>query len=326
VAKKAEPAPEVDIDLTDTAVRYLTIHGYRRAYRMVGQGPALLLIHGIGDTSRSWQPLMPELGRSYTVVAPDLLGHGDSDKPRADYSVAAYANGMRDLLDVLGIDRVTVVGHSLGGGVAAQFAYQYPQRCERIVLVASGGAGREVTPFLRMAAAPLAELALPPLHWPISRFFGSLGLEFLRRIGHDLGRDATELLRVFDGLPDGSARGAFTRTLRSVVDWRGQVVTMMDRSYLVAGVPMLLVWGTHDAVIPVEHAVRAHAAMPGSRLELFDEAGHFPHHVDPERFLTLLRTFIDDTPPAQYEHERWREALRQGAPASPETVDQSPAG
>ena len=113
--------------------------------------PALLLIHGIGDSSDTWRPVLQALARTHTVIAPDLLGHGRSEKPRADYSVAAYANGMRDLLSVLEIDRVTVVGHSLGGGVAAQFAYQFPDRCERLVLVDSGGVGRSVSPLLRLA-------------------------------------------------------------------------------------------------------------------------------------------------------------------------------
>lgn len=99
----------------DVPLRHRVIHGYRRAYRMAGSGPAILLIHGIGDSSATWADLIPELARNHTVIAPDLLGHGASDKPRADYSVAAYANGIRDLLGVLGIERATLVGHSLGG-------------------------------------------------------------------------------------------------------------------------------------------------------------------------------------------------------------------
>jgi pimeloyl-ACP methyl ester carboxylesterase len=295
-----------------TETRFFTIHGYRRAYRMMGSGPAILLLHGIGDTSESWVPLMPALAAHHTVIAPDLLGHGESDKPRADYSVAAYANGMRDLLSVLDVDRATVVGHSLGGGVAAQLAYQHPERCDRLVLVASGGVGREVTPVLRLATAPLAELALPPLGWPLPRLGGLVLLDVLRRLGTDLGRDADELRRVFDGLPDGASRAAFTRTLRSVVDWKGQVVTMLDRCYLAEAMPTLLVWGAHDGVIPVDHAHRAYEAMPGSRLEIFDDAGHFPHHADPDRFLDVLGDFIAANAPADHEPERWRELLRTG--------------
>jgi len=296
-----------------TKVRFRTVHGHRRAYRLMGSGPAVLLLHGIGDSSQTWVPLMEDLARDFTVLAPDLLGHGDSDKPRADYSVAAYANGMRDLMEVLGIDSATIVGHSLGGGVAAQLAYQYPERCDRLVLVATGGVSRAVNPFLRIASAPLAEVVLPTLQWPAGRLVGTALIEALRWTGTDLGVDADELKRVFDRLPDRDSRGAFTRTLRSVVDPGGQVVTMLDRAYLAESVPVLLVWGDRDGVIPVSHGHRAHRRMPWSRLSIFEGAGHFPHSADPERFLRELREFVAGTEPASFDRERWRSKLRAGA-------------
>jgi len=298
----------------DTSIKHVTIHGHKRAYRMCGSGPALLLLHGIADNSAAWEPLMPALAERFTVIAPDLLGHGASDKPRADYSVAAYANGMRDLLTVLGIEHATVVGHSLGGGVAAQIGYQYPELCDRLVLVATGGVAREVSPVLRIATAPLVELTLPLLGIPLVRSAGHVALELLRRAGHDIGRDVDEVMRVFDGMPDGGARVAFTRTLRSVVDWRGQVVTMLDRAYLAESVPMLLVWGEHDGIIPVAHGHLAHDAIRGSRLEVFPEAGHFPHHTDPERFVSLLFEFVDETRPASHDGVRRRDLLISGKP------------
>jgi pimeloyl-ACP methyl ester carboxylesterase len=299
-------------DQTTPVVRYQTIHGYRRAFVTAGQGPALLLLHGIGDSSESWRDLIPVLAEDHRVIAPDLLGHGRSDKPRADYSVAAYANGMRDLLSVLDVERVTVVGHSLGGGVAAQFAYQFPERCERLVLVGSGGVSRQVAPVLRLAASPLADVALPALALPPVQFGARVWVEALRRLGANLGIDGPEVLKVIDRLPDAASRRAFTRTLRSVVDWRGQVVTMLDRCYLARDMPTLLVWGARDAVIPVSHAYLAHQAMPGSRLEVFDGAGHFPHHTDPKRFVRVLRDFLVTTEPAPYRPAVWRELLREG--------------
>ena len=310
-----------DEDPPGTELRYRTVHGYRRAYRMTGGGPPLLLLHGIGDSSKGWLPLIPALAERYTVIAPDLLGHGGSAKPRADYSVAAYANGMRDLLDVLGIERVTLVGHSLGGGVAAQFAYQYPGRCERLVLVASGGVARDVTPILRLAAAPLAELTLPMLRLPVARLAGIAALQALKVTGSNLGADADDLVRVFDALPDGDARTAFTRTLRSVVDWRGQVITMLDRCYLVETLPTLLLWGDRDGIIPVDHAYLAHTSMPASRLEIFAGAGHFPHHADPERFLEVLQEFIETTEPLAYDRDRWRNLLRRGGTLTSRTEE-----
>src|ERR1700740_2410569 len=250
------------------SLQFRTIHGYRRAFRVAGSGPAILLIHGIGDNPPTWSTVQSKLAQRFTVIAPDLLGHGKSDKPRADYSVAAYANGMRDLLAVLDIDRVTLVGHSLGGGVTMQFAYQYPQLVERIVLVGTGGVTKDVHFLLRLASLPMGSEALALLRMP-----GALpALQILgRAVGIALGstrfgRDLPDVLRVLAELPEPTASSAFSRTLRAVVDWRGQVVTMLDRCYLTQSVPVQLIWGEDDSVIPVGHATLAHAAMPGSPL------------------------------------------------------------
>jgi pimeloyl-ACP methyl ester carboxylesterase len=291
-------------------LRFRVVHGYRRAFRVAGAGPPLVLVHGIGDSSATWDPVLPALARRHLVIAPDLLGHGSSDKPRADYSVAAYANGVRDLLGVLGVERATLLGHSLGGGVAMQFAYQFPERTERLVLVGSGGAGPDVTPVLRMITLPGAALALGMLRMPGARLQVGAAVAALRALGTDLGLDAADLLRMVDALPDSTARSAFIRTLRAVVDWRGQVVTMLDRCYLTYGMPTLLIWGARDAVVPVAHAHRAHAAMPGSRLEVFPSAGHFPFHTDAARFVDVLEDFLANTAPATWSGEQWRQLLR----------------
>src|ERR1700704_2225376 len=136
------------------SLAFRTIHGYRRAFRVAGSGPAILLIHGIGDNSTTWSTVQSKLAQRFTVIAVDLLGHGQSDKPRADYSVAAYANGMRDLLSVLDIERATVVGHSLGGGVAMQFAYQFPHLVERLALTGAGGVTKTSNLLLHLRALP----------------------------------------------------------------------------------------------------------------------------------------------------------------------------
>ncbi|MFF3445709.1 alpha/beta fold hydrolase [Streptomyces sp. NPDC002667] len=292
------------------------VHGYRRAYRMAGQGPALVLIHGIGDSSATWAELIPDLARTHTVIAPDLLGHGESDKPRADYSVAAYANGVRDLLGTLDIESATLVGHSLGGGVAMQFAYQFPERTERLILVSAGGVGGEVNPFLRAVSLPGAHLMLSALRLPGMRVNVGLFLRLMRVLDADLAQDAPELLHLVDALPDATSRSAFVRTLRAVVDWRGQAVTMLDRCYLTEGMPTMLLWGDRDSVVPVRHAHGAHAAMPGSRLEIFEGAGHFPFHSDPARFLALVQEFTATTSAADWSRERWRELLRAGRPGT----------
>ncbi|MGW2783785.1 alpha/beta fold hydrolase [Streptomyces populi] len=308
----------------ELSLRHRVVHGYRRAYRMAGEGPALVLIHGIGDSSATWAELIPDLARTHTVIAPDLLGHGASDRPRADYSVAAYANGVRDLLGTLDIESATLVGHSLGGGVAMQFAYQFPERTERLILVSSGGVGGEVNPVLRAVSLPGAQLLLSALRLPGMRLQVGLFLSLMRMIDADLARDAPELLNLVDALPDATSRSAFTRTLRAVVDWRGQAVTMLDRCYLTEGMPTMLLWGSRDSVVPVRHAHGAHEAMPGSRLEIFEGAGHFPFHSDPARFLALVEEFTATTAPADWSREKWRELLRAGRPGTaagqPDTV------
>lgn len=295
-------------------LQFRTIHGYRRAFRIAGSGPAILLIHGIADNSTTWETVQAKLAQRFTVIAPDLLGHGRSDKPRADYSVAAYANGMRDLLSVLDIDRVTVVGHSLGGGVAMQFAYQFPQLVDRLVLVATGGVTKDVNIVLRWASLPLGGEALAllrlPLVLPTLQIAGRAAGRLLGSTA--LGRDLPDILRILADLPEPKASSAFTRTLRAVVDWRGQMVTMLDRCYLTKSVPVQLIWGTEDVVVPVSHAWMAHAAMPGSQLEIFENSGHFPFHDDPDRFIEVVERFIDTTEPAEYDLEMLRELLRTG--------------
>jgi pimeloyl-ACP methyl ester carboxylesterase len=311
--RRARLRPVADGELE---LRYRVVHGYRRAYRMVGEGPALVLIHGIGDSSATWAEVIPDLARTHTVIAPDLLGHGASDKPRADYSVAAYANGMRDLLTALGIESATLVGHSLGGGVAMQFAYQFPERTERLILVSAGGVGREVNPVLRAVSLPGAHLLLSALRLPGMRLQVGLFAHLMRLLDTDLGQDAPELLTLVDALPDATSRSAFIRTLRAVVDWHGQAVTMLDRCYLTEGMPTMLLWGDRDSVVPVRHAYGAHEAMPGSRLEIFEGAGHFPFHTDPARFLALVQDFTSSTPPADWSRDRWRELLVSGRPGT----------
>ena len=292
----------------------LELHGHRVRYLQAGEGPVVALIHGITSTADTWLPAMAGLCRDHTVIAPDLLGHGASAKPRGDYSLGAYASGVRDLFAALGHDRVTVVGHSLGGGIALQFAYQFPERTERLVLVSSGGLGREVSIVLRAAALPGAELVLPFLvpGW-LERAMDGLGWVG-KRLGLRPSHDAGELVRGFLSLGEAEARAAFVHTLRAVIEPGGQRVSGHDRLYLAEDLPTLIVWGAHDPIIPTAHASVAHAAMPGSRLEIFERAGHFPHMDDPVRFIELMREFIAGSEPSDLDAETLRERIRAGRP------------
>lgn len=285
------------------------MHGHRVAYRQAGSGPAVVLIHGITASSNTWSRVMPSLARRFTVIAPDLPGHGGSDKPKGDYSLGAHASAVRDLLLTLGHDRASVVGHSLGGGIAMQFSYQFPERCERLVLVDSGGLGRDVSLLLRAATLPGSEFVLPFLAATRLLDAGEFAGRMLGRMGLRARTDLEEMARGHATLSDAAARAAFVHTSRSVVEPGGQRVDASDRLYLAKHIPFLLVWGEHDSIIPVSHGHATHERLPSSRLEVFPNSGHFPHLDEPERFIDVLVDFIDSTEPATLEAARWSALL-----------------
>jgi pimeloyl-ACP methyl ester carboxylesterase len=297
-------------------LRYTTIHGHRVAYRLAGEGAAgdpILLIHGITSSSRVWEPVAERLAAHHTVLAPDLLGHGQSAKPRGDYSMGAFASDIRDLALSLELEPATVVGHSLGGGVAMQFAYQFPERTARLALVSSGGLGRRVHGFLRAATLPGSELVIPLL---AGRQVLSAGRAVGRALGWaglKLGNDAVEMARGHASLGEPESRAAFVHTLRASIDVTGQRVQGTDRLYLAEELPLLIVWGGRDRIIPPEHGQRAHELVPASRFELFESAGHFPHLDEPARFAATLEDWIASTEPAQPDDARLRAAIRRNA-------------
>jgi pimeloyl-ACP methyl ester carboxylesterase len=296
-----------------TPLRRITLHGHTVAFRTEGEGPVIVLVHGMAGSSDTWRYVMPTLARRFTVVAPDLLGHGGTDKPRAEYSVSAHANVLRDLLTALGHERVTLVGQSLGGGIVMQLAYQFPSHCERLVLVSSGGLGREVSPLLRGLSVPGVEHLFPLFCSPALR---DAGRRLAAWLGDTILRPAPgveEVWRGYAALADDDARRAFFRTLRAVVDPSGQSVCAIDRLYLAALLPTLIVWGAKDSLIPMRHGVAAHEAIAGSRFVVFEDAGHFPHCESPERFVETLVDFIDTTTPASVPEQSWRDLLRRRA-------------
>ena len=294
-------------------VRRLELHGHPVSYRMAGEGPAVVLVHGLALSSATWRGVMPALAERFTVVAPDLLGHGESAKPRGDYSLGAYASGIRDLLVALDIERATFVGHSLGGGVAMQLAYQFPERCERLVLVASGGLGNEVHPLLRAVAFPGVEYVLPLVLAPWLHQRVDFAGRWLHRLGWRPGSTLDQVWRSWTTLTSREAQRAFVHTVRSVIDPGGQRVSAQDRLYLAANVPTLIVWGERDAVIPVAHARATHDAIPGSRRRILPDAGHLLPIEASGWFTDVLLEFLDSTEPAELEHLDLRQALADNA-------------
>jgi pimeloyl-ACP methyl ester carboxylesterase len=285
-------------------LQHIDIHGHDVGFRKGGAGPVLLLVHGMAGSSETWLPVLPALAEHFTVVAPDLLGHGASAKPRGDYSLGAFASGLRDLVAALGHDRATLVGQSLGGGIVMQFAYQFPERCERLVLVSSGGLGTEVNLLLRALALPGTEYVLPLacttwIHDGLASIVGGL-----RFVGLRPSRNLVEIWRSYGSLADPSTRIAFLHTLRSVIDPAGQRVSAKDRLYLASTLPTLIIWGDHDKIIPVLQAYAAHETMPQSRLEIFAGVGHFPQCERPRQFVDVVTDFMGSTAPAAVGSER----------------------
>ena len=290
---------------TPHEVQYVTIHGHQRAFVKRARARRCCCSTASGCDHTTWEPVIDALARRYTVIAPDLLGHGQSAKPRADYSVGGYANGMRDLLTVLGIDKVTVVGHSFGGGVAMQFAYQFPERTERMVLVASGGLGPEVTPAIRAVTTPGFHQVMGVLTLPGVRHVGMAGLRALSRTGlqgDPRPRRGRRHLRVVPG-PARPRRDPARRPRR-------RRLARPDRDH---GRPRLPDRGDAD-VRDLGHATTRSSrsatprtpprSRPSARVEVIPNAGHFPHKDHPQRFVKILHEFIRTTQPASYSRAR----------------------
>ena len=287
------------------------LHGHEVAFRRGGKGPAILFIHGIASSYDTFDPVLANMVEGHEVVAPDLLGHGRSAKPRGDYSLGAYASGLRDLLEILEIPAATVVGHSMGGGIAMQFAYQFPERCQRLVLVASGGLGPQVTPILRAATLPGADLVLGLATNARTKRVLNSALSPFRRLGLTVTPSNAHIADHVAHLEDRATRKAFLLTAKSVIDLKGQRIDARDRLYLAQAIPTMIIWGARDRFIPAEHGRAAHAMIPGSRLEIFEEAGHFPHWQDPERFSRCLIDFVASTKPAAASPELLRKLVQE---------------
>jgi pimeloyl-ACP methyl ester carboxylesterase len=299
----------------------IELHGHRVSFQAAGSGDeVVVLLHGITSTADAWREVMPELAKRYTVVAPDLIGHGRSAKPRGDYSLGAYAAGVRDLLAVLGFDRGTVVGHSFGGGIAMQFSYLFPEYVERMALISSGGLGREVHPLLRAATLPASEWVLPLIarEWPVRA--GGAVSAVAAKLGIEAGPDLAEFARGYASLAEEGASDAFIHTMRGVIDHDGQRVSALDRLYLADQMPTLIVWGDSDPVIPVEHGRNAHRIVEHSRYVELPGSGHWPMLDAPESVVDELTSFMDETEPFEWSMERVRERLQRGPDPAAEAI------
>ena len=282
-------------DIRPPAVRQrITLHGRELAYRdLPGSGTPVLLVHGIGSSSDPWGDVPERLAATgLRVLAVDLPGHGESSRGGGDYSLGSLASTLRDLLDELHIERVHLVGHSLGGGVSMQFVYQFPERVASMVLESSGGLGEEAFTGLRAASLPGSEVII---RWAINE----KTLKGAAWIGRRLDRYGVaphaltpQALQTVSWLTEQDRRTAFLATLRSVVSPKGQTVSALDKLHLMEGSRVLIIWGDKDPMIPIKHGENAHGLLVGSQFVVFPGAGHEPHMHDPQRFADLVAQHV----------------------------------
>jgi pimeloyl-ACP methyl ester carboxylesterase len=254
-------------------------------------GPVVVLLHGLASDCTTWEPAIGPMARGgLRVLAVDLIGHGESDKPPTGYLLDDFAGSLAAFFADLEIERATVCGHSLGGAIAVHFGYHHPSLVEGLVLVSAGGLGREVHPVLRAASIPGAERVLDAAVRPsMQRLYRWPRLQRLLRLTPD---NIVNLRRAGRTLGTPEGRAAFFAALRGVIEPAGQRGSFIEMRYLAEHVPTLFVWAEGDGVIPVAHAHAAHAHLPGSRLVVFPGAGHEPHRRNAEQFAAEVVAFV----------------------------------
>jgi pimeloyl-ACP methyl ester carboxylesterase len=248
--------------------------------------PPVVLLHGLNDCYLTWKRVAPLLARDRRVLIPDLPGHGLSSRPDASYRLRWYAHVMARWVETAGLEEVDLVGHSFGGGVAQMLLLEPGTRIRRMVLVSSGGLGREIAAVLRLASIPLiVESWGQPFMGPGTRLA-------LKGAGQSISPAHIAELSAMNA-QQGSAR-AFARTVRDIIDWRGQRRGFLQHAHEIAELPSIAVfWGDRDTIIPVAHAQSLADSVEGIQFKLFEGCGHYLHHEQCESFADALRDFLD---------------------------------
>ncbi len=303
------PAPSLEL------TRHFVMLGDTRiSYVRGGSGPIVVLLHGLGACSYAWRYTLPVLTQHYTVYAFDLLGCGESDKPHVEYTVERLAATVTEGMETLDLRDVALIGHSLGGGVALQVYTNIPERITRVVLVDSGGMGRQVHWLLRMSTLPGAQGVLGALSHPRFRVAAASRAMEQRRLRRlQVSTEEQQILTVLDRLRDPGARYAFLSILRNVADLGGQRQSALDHLGDIH-VPVLLIWGARDRTIPIEHGLHAASIIPSAHLEVLDRCFHRPQIEAPAEFNDLVLRFLhaEEWPPVTASlPQRIRRVMRQ---------------
>jgi pimeloyl-ACP methyl ester carboxylesterase len=275
------------------------VDGGLLSYQEAGppDGPVVLLLHGLLSESTTWQPTIEPLARlGLHVIALDLVGHGESDKPPLAYYLDDFAASVSALLTHLELGPVTLAGHSLGGAIAMEFAHTYPDQIARLVLVASGGLGTKVHLILRVATLPGSGVFLRAMvNRRTAWFYARPQLHRALRLPPE---SVVNLARMGRSLLSHEGRSTFVTAVRAVITPTGQIGDMVANDFVRPELPTLIIWSKGDPIIPARHAIRAHERLPNSRLDLFEGATHEPHRREPDRFAAAVAAFIDETDPA----------------------------
>jgi pimeloyl-ACP methyl ester carboxylesterase len=267
-------------------LREVTLH-----WTEAGEGPPVLLLHGLTDSHRTWREIWPRLPDRRAFML-DLPGHGLSSRPDAPYTLDWNATQVARWIEQLNLRDVDVVGHSYGGGVAQWLLLKCRPRIRRLALLSSGGLGREVFPWLRLASVPFLIEAFG------QRWMGPIARFAMTRATNRDAKAEIDLLASYLRQP-GSAR-AFSRTVRDVIRWRGQTRNLFDGIAEIAEVPpMRLFWGARDSILPISQGTAIAALLENCELIRFETSGHFVHWEEPEALVNALRDFLDaqDVPP-----------------------------
>ncbi|RLI26008.1 MAG: hypothetical protein DRO52_03245 [Candidatus Hecatellales archaeon] len=255
---------------------WVSIGGYRTRYVAEGSGKPVVLLHGLGSSLETWKANIGSLAQHFRVYAFDMLGFGLADKPKIEYRIGVFKDFLKGFLDVLGLERASIVGNSLGGLIAVWFAVHHQDRLEKLVLESAAG--------LEVGARYL-----------IMNFMGEWWtLESLKRfyeyIYHDPSKVNKEILGLrLEVFSSPEAQHAYKSTLNMPREWAvlPEKLPSLER-------PTLIIWGAEDKLIPVKHAHQYHKLIKNSKLVVFEETGHVPHAEQPEKYNQTVASFLKD--------------------------------
>lgn len=272
---------------------FVTIDGVTLHYMHAGSGRPLVMLHGMGASSVAWRDNILPLSRHFSVYALDAPAHGDSDASVPDYAPKAMARLLVRFLEELGLTGSVLIGNSMGGGLAALAAYEAPHMVDGLVLVATVGITPKIPLFIKLATVPILGEVLWLRALPRDQ-------ALLRVIFNDprfAEKELAEELARTRNRP--GAKLAVLKALRAGVGFSGlKPDTLMVPKLATMLIPVVVVWGAQDRIMPVDLGYQAKKLMPAWDLHIFDQCGHWPQMEKAEEFNKLVKSFVSARLPA----------------------------